>query len=89
MFQTSDRRQLSFYNHGCDGGVAVSTTRSRYTVGNIVAVIVCMFVSIFFAWWGFTGGLSRGTPVFNLILFSGFAVALGWAAIKAIRSRRR
>ncbi len=64
-------------------------TTSKATVGNIVAVIVCMLVTVGMALWAFFGDHSpRYDGPFWVVLFTVFAVALGWAAINAIRSRR-
>lgn len=70
------------------GGVAVSTTRSGYSVGNIVAIIGVMLVAVALALYGFFGNPTRGNPLFIGVLFTGFAVFLGVTAIGAIRSRR-
>jgi len=71
----------------------VPKTTSKYTVGNIIAVIVCMLVTVGAALWEFFDDPSPrskyGGSTFYVVLFTMFAAALGWAAIKAIRSRRR
>ena len=65
-------------------------TTPRYTVGNIVGVIVCMLVAVGMAIWTIFGDHSpRFDGLFWKVLFSVSAVAMGWVAIKAIRSRRR
>jgi hypothetical protein len=73
-----------------NGGRTVPETTSKYTVGNIVAVFACMVVMVGMALWAYFGDHSpRFDGSFWVILFSVFAVALGWTAIKAVRSRRR
>jgi drug/metabolite transporter (DMT)-like permease len=64
-------------------------TTSRYTVKNIVAVIVAMVFAVGMALYAFFGNPSRGTPGVMGVFFTVFAVVLGWIAIKAIRNRRR
>ena len=54
----SNRRIMN----GERGDVAVSMTTSKYTVGNIVAVIVCMLFAVGVALYAFFGNPSRGTP---------------------------
>lgn len=67
----------------------MSMMNAKYTVGNIVAVIAFMMVSIAVALYGFFGNPTRGTPAFIGTVFSLAAVGLGWIAINAIRNRRR
>jgi hypothetical protein len=70
--------------------MAVPKTTSEYTVGNVVAIIVCMLVAVGMTIWMFFGHHSpRFQGSFWKVLFAVSAVALGWAAIKAVRSRRR
>ena len=64
-------------------------TTSEYSVGNIVAIIVCMLVAVGMTLWTVFGDHSpRFDGVFWKVLFAVSAVAMGWVAIRAIRSRR-
>jgi hypothetical protein len=64
-------------------------TTAKYSVGNIVAVIVCMLVAVGAALYAFFGNPTRGTPGVMGVFFTGCALLLGWIAFKAIRNRRR
>lgn len=67
----------------------MSMTTAKYTVGNIVGVIVCMLLAVAVALYGFFGNPTRGTPVFIGTVFTLAALFLGYIAFKAIRNRRR
>jgi hypothetical protein len=74
------------------GCVTVPKTASKYTVGNIVAIIVTMLLTVGWALWAFLGDHSdrfERTKGFFGVFATLFAVVLGWSAVKAIRSRRR
>jgi threonine/homoserine/homoserine lactone efflux protein len=89
MFQTAGGRKLPLHDREWrTGGVVVPKTTSGYTVGNIIAVFVCMLVAVGVALYAFFGNPSRGHPLFIGAMFTAGAVWLGWTGIKAIRSRR-
>jgi hypothetical protein len=70
----------------------VAGTESRYSVGNIIGVVLAMVLCVALALYAIsddsTGRIGRNSEFVTVFGVLG-ALWMGWIVIKAIRSRRR